>query len=97
MNLFWRLLSSFVLFVFFYVNVRADYLYARNGEIIALVWATSASTIGFVLFSLLPRKLISLESEDRDHCLYCGYWLRGNESGICPECGEPIESSDDHP
>ena len=25
------------------------------------------------------------------HCRKCGYDLTGNESGICPECGEPVE------
>lgn len=24
------------------------------------------------------------------HCRFCGYNLRGNVSGVCPECGEPI-------
>jgi predicted amidophosphoribosyltransferase len=26
-------------------------------------------------------------------CQTCGYNLTGNESGICPECGEPVEST----
>jgi len=25
-------------------------------------------------------------------CLNCGYDLRGNTTGICPECGEPVEN-----
>ena len=25
-------------------------------------------------------------------CVNCGYDLRGNTTGICPECGEPIEN-----
>ncbi len=25
------------------------------------------------------------------HCLHCGHNLTGNESGICPECGEPCK------
>ena len=24
------------------------------------------------------------------HCRNCGYNLKGNESGVCSECGEPI-------
>jgi hypothetical protein len=24
------------------------------------------------------------------HCLHCDYDLTGNESGACPECGEPV-------
>jgi hypothetical protein len=23
-------------------------------------------------------------------CLYCGYDLRGNRSGVCPECGRVV-------
>lgn len=25
------------------------------------------------------------------HCFHCGYNLRGNTSGICPECGAPVK------
>ena len=25
-------------------------------------------------------------------CVNCGYDLRGNTTGICPECGEPVEN-----
>jgi hypothetical protein len=25
------------------------------------------------------------------HCAKCGYNLKGNTSGVCPECGSPIE------
>jgi predicted amidophosphoribosyltransferase len=25
------------------------------------------------------------------HCQKCGYDLTGNVSGICPECGTPVE------
>ena len=23
-------------------------------------------------------------------CSHCGYWLRGNVSGVCPECGAKV-------
>jgi hypothetical protein len=29
-----------------------------------------------------------------DHCRTCGYDLTGNVSGICPECGTPVPTSD---
>ncbi|GJM23816.1 MAG: hypothetical protein DHS20C16_02310 [Phycisphaerae bacterium] len=92
MNLFWRLVLSFALFVWFFAEVRAVYLYAVNGDLIALTWASSAAIIGFVLLSLLPRKPLILDDEDTEYCISCGYWLRENESGICPECGMPVES-----
>ena len=25
------------------------------------------------------------------YCIKCGYSLKGNQSGVCPECGEPIQ------
>jgi len=28
------------------------------------------------------------------HCVECDYNLRGNESGVCPECGTKIEDED---
>ncbi len=28
--------------------------------------------------------------EFRPVCLSCGYDMRGNQSGVCPECGEPF-------
>ena len=27
----------------------------------------------------------------RGCCAVCGYDLRGNTTGVCPECGEPVE------
>lgn len=27
-------------------------------------------------------------------CLHCGYRLRGNTSGVCPECGNEIRNDD---
>ncbi len=29
-------------------------------------------------------------ADDEPHCSLCGYSLRGNRSGACPECGTPI-------
>ncbi len=29
----------------------------------------------------------------RNHCLACDYNLTGNVSGVCPECGTPIEEA----
>ncbi|MGD2111713.1 MAG: hypothetical protein PVI86_20240 [Phycisphaerae bacterium] len=26
-------------------------------------------------------------------CIHCGYDLEGNESGVCPECGQPTDKS----
>ena len=45
-------------------------------------------------FALLDAsfRVISYRRERRrteGYCAECGYCLAGNESGICPECGEP--------
>ena len=39
------------------------------------------------------REIIGVRRNARGECLDCGYDLRGNTSGICPECGQPIPSS----
>jgi hypothetical protein len=38
---------------------------------------------GVVLIAFLPRK----REVDPNLCVTCGYDLRGNVSGACPECG----------
>jgi len=44
--------------------------------------------IGFTLASMptLPRH------RSRTHCTQCKYNMRGNESGICPECGHVMHA-----
>jgi len=46
-----------------------------------------------LLLVLIPT--IVLWHQDRrsppGHCRQCGYDLTGNESGRCPECGQPLE------
>ncbi len=64
--------------------------YRRWGNYVALFGFTVAGVAGFKVF----RK----EKRDRHRiqqglCLNCGYNLTGNESGICPECGESCEGS----
>jgi hypothetical protein len=29
-----------------------------------------------------------------DRCFQCGYSLTGNTSGVCPECGSPVEKAE---
>lgn len=35
----------------------------------------------------LRRRALAARCEEEPQCENCGYSLRGNESGICPECG----------
>lgn len=50
----------------------------------------------FVLFALYPTiafirgPVRRYRRRKRGLCLRCGYDLRGNTSGICPECGKPL-------
>lgn len=64
------------------------------------------STAKFLLILLIPRvvtvflafscaRLMARRHQiPPGHCQRCGYDLTGNESGICPECGQAIETSD---
>ncbi len=100
MNLFWRLVLSSALFVFIFVFVRVTYLYAIEADLVALTCASVAWVICFVLLGLIPRNFFTSAKEEATYsekkkakyCIACGYCLRGNESGICPECGEPVDT-----
>jgi hypothetical protein len=39
------------------------------------------------------RRHIARRRRGRGHCAHCGYDLRGNVSGVCPECAAPAPSS----
>jgi len=43
----------------------------------------------FPLLFLPARALVRFQRRLRNRCPRCCYNLRGNESGICPECGQP--------
>ena len=57
-------------------------------------WLTPLVIVGLSLFGLraerVARKLAFRRNEGL--CLKCGYNLRENTSGICPECGNPVAS-----
>jgi hypothetical protein len=65
-------------------------------------WYISANHVLLMLiFSLLPMWVagsITFRSLRRNHraslrrCITCGYSLRGNTSGVCPECGAVIST-----
>src|SRR5262249_24342547 len=46
-----------------------------------LVVSLGATTLAWIIDRRLPHA---------GHCKYCGYDLRKNVSGRCPECGKPI-------
>jgi hypothetical protein len=50
-----------------------------------------------LLLAILPVVWLRRWRRDRrlrnvGHCRFCGYNLTGNVSGVCPECGKPIEN-----
>jgi uncharacterized paraquat-inducible protein A len=63
-------------------------------------WAVNLThTTAFTLFSLLPlvwfvrhlmRRRERHARRTHNRCVFCGYSLTGNTSGICPECGSPV-------
>ncbi len=47
--------------------------------------------IGFyVISAILRNRQERKKSNSTGYCRKCQYCLRGNVSGICPECGTPI-------
>ncbi len=52
----------------------------------------------WLVFSVFAFPTALLWYRDRrplkGHCQGCGYNLKGNETGVCPECGESIACGD---
>lgn len=49
---------------------------------------------------ILPDFLRALREANRrwdNQCVDCGYSLKGNTSGVCPECGRKVRPTDRHP
>lgn len=38
------------------------------------------------------REIDAVDWQGEGRCAKCGYDLRGNVSGVCPECGAPVEA-----
>jgi PAT family beta-lactamase induction signal transducer AmpG len=57
------------------------------------VWVMISTIPGFIVAALV--KIDPAFGRKRDEasvpCAHCGYDLHGNVSGVCPECGQPIE------
>ena len=52
----------------------------------------AAWPIGLLIVSIGVIRLIfpAPQRLDSEQCMVCDYCLRGNESGICPECGSDV-------
>jgi hypothetical protein len=67
------------------VNFRTDYLCA----LLIPFWAVALLAFTVSVWTWLAYR----RRRDRDrpgHCNACGYDLKGNVSGVCPECGAAI-------
>ena len=51
-----------------------------------------AGPLGLILVSIALWAFLPAVFLDAGCCYKCGYDLTGNVSGVCPECGRPIQS-----
>jgi rRNA maturation endonuclease Nob1 len=49
---------------------------------------------GIALFLIVRAQRIQKNRPSPNDCQRCNYNLTGNVSGICPECGTPIEAEE---
>ena len=68
---------------------------ARTVLYVAMCWlmpvAVGLAVRPITLKKIRPKLRAELRAAGR--CGGCGYDLTGNTSGVCPECGEPVELS----
>ncbi len=55
-------------------------------------WATCGGLTGFVVGHWITKRPW-FRSNGAGNCQRCSYDLKGNVSGICPECGEPVSDT----
>lgn len=86
-------------FVFIYAGMLAVALLADHLPTRLRIWPTVAYCVMFgVLAVIIVRagaRAGFLEMA-KHRCRECGYNLRGNTSGRCPECGAPTSRTPDH-
>jgi len=75
---------------------RFDFLYISFGPVKVV---TFPLWLPLLLFSIYPLVAVlrgpgrrRRHRREQGLCLECGYDLTGNESGVCPECGDTIET-----
>jgi hypothetical protein len=79
-------------------------VYARTvntlGASVPVGWIVELPLLGlafplgcYPLLTLMRGPIRRRRRQQRGWCIYCGYDLEGNVSGICPECGQPNGAS----
>lgn len=86
--------------VLLYLALMATPVLLREPEFTVAVMLLSLLAIIYTLAFLALGSAYRLATEREDFagallCRKCGYDLRSNQSGICPERGTPVESRDD--
>ena len=56
-------------------------------------WTASAAFLAYPLLAFIRGPFRRYRRRKRGLCVTCGYDVRGNESGICSECGTKIEAA----
>lgn len=55
------------------------------------LWVPTTVFVSCLAIAVIPEPLKRWRRRKRNCCVQCGYNLTGNVSGICPECGRPID------
>lgn len=61
---------------------------------LTLVFGGSYASVASAILSSASygvRKMMESRRLKPGHCEKCGYCLFGNQSGVCPECGQPVD------
>lgn len=66
----------------------------RIGSDGCFVFTLLSSAIGVSAYCFFRAVKLRLPSKDDGCCQTCGYNLRGNTSGVCPECGAAVDRSE---
>lgn len=82
-----------------YLALMATPVLLREPEFTVAVMLLTLLAIIYTLAFLALGSAYRIATERDDFaaallCRKCGYDLQGNESGICPECGTPVEADD---
>ena|SRR5204863_7407414 len=78
-----------------YFALPARLLVVPFGEdtLASVIWMVALALIQYALVGIGLDILINrLIKRPGDSCKKCGYSLRGNTSGRCPECGKPVRT-----
>ena len=60
------------------------------GPVRVPLWGAVALLAAYPIYAMVREDRTRRERKRRGFCVHCDYDLTGNESGVCPECGEKI-------